>query len=122
MALAQDTDPLLLDEPTTFLDINHQVELLDLLSDLNRERGTTIVIVLHDLNLACRYTDHIIAMCRGSIVAEGPPREVIDASVVTVVFGLEYVVTPDPLTGAPMVLPRGRNHMGTAGTKGTFAC
>ena len=88
MALAQDTDLLLLDEPTTFLDINHQVELLDLLTDLNRERRTTIVIVLHDLNLACRYADHIIAMKEGRILAEGPPREVIDADVATEVFGL----------------------------------
>jgi len=111
MALAQDTDLLLLDEPTTFLDINHQVELLDLLTDLNRERGTTIVIVLHDLNLACRYADHIIAMRRGVILAEGSPREVIDASVVTAVFGLDCEVILDPLTGAPMVLPRGRHHI-----------
>ena len=111
MALAQDTDLLLLDEPTTFLDINHQVELLDLLTDLNRQRRTTIVIVLHDLNLACRYADHIIAMKQGQILAEGDPREVIDAAVVTEVFGLECEVTPDPLTGAPMVLPRGRHHM-----------
>ena len=114
MALAQDTDLLLLDEPTTFLDINHQVELLDLLTDLNRQRGTTIVIVLHDLNLACRYADHIIAMKQGTIVVEGPPRAVIDAAVVTDVFGLACEVAPDPLTGAPMVLPRGRHHMEAA--------
>ena len=75
MALAQETDLLLLDEPTTFLDINHQVELLRLLRDLNRRTGRTIVVVLHDLNLACRYGDHIIAMADGAIVAEGrPPR------------------------------------------------
>jgi len=111
MALAQDTDLLLLDEPTTFLDINHQVELLDLLTDLNRERGTTIVIVLHDLNLACRYADHVIAMKDGSIVVEGLPAEVITSAVVTEVFGLDCEVIPDPLTGAPMVLPRGRHHM-----------
>ena len=73
MALAQDTDLLLLDEPTTFLDINHQIELLDLLTDLNRTAGKTIVVVLHDLNLACRYADHIIAMKDGAILAEGAP-------------------------------------------------
>ena len=73
MALAQETDLLLLDEPTTYLDLTHQVEVLDLLTDLNRRRGTTIVIVMHDLNLACRYADHLIAMCDGAIVAAGPP-------------------------------------------------
>ena len=110
MALAQETDLLLLDEPTTFLDINHQVELLDLLTDLNRDAGRTIVAVLHDLNLACRYADHIIAMKQGRIVAEGIPAEVIDAAVVTDVFGLECQVLPDPVSGTPMVLPRGRHH------------
>jgi len=110
MALAQDTDLLLLDEPTTFLDINHQVELLDLLTDLNRESGKTIVIVLHDLNLACRYADHIIAMKQGAIVAEGSPIDVIDSTVVTEVFGLACEVIPDPVSGTPMIVPRGRHH------------
>ncbi|MEV7397876.1 ABC transporter ATP-binding protein [Aeromicrobium sp. NPDC092404] len=110
MALAQHTDLLLLDEPTTFLDINHQVELLDLLTDLNRESGKTIVIVLHDLNLACRYADHIIAMKKGVIVAEGPPTDVIDSAVVTDVFGLACEVVPDPVSGTPMIVPRGRHH------------
>lgn len=110
MALAQDTDLLLLDEPTTFLDINHQVELLDLLTDLNRDAGRTIVIVLHDLNLACRYADHIIAMKHGAIVAEGTPIDVIDAAVVSDVFGLECEVVPDPVSGTPMIVPRGRHH------------
>lgn len=110
MALAQDTDLLLLDEPTTFLDINHQVELLDLLTDLNRESGKTIIIVLHDLNLACRYADHIIAMKRGAILAEGSPIDVIDSAVVTEVFGLACEVVPDPVSGTPMIVPRGRHH------------
>ncbi|MET0953038.1 MAG: ABC transporter ATP-binding protein [Aeromicrobium sp.] len=110
MALAQDTDLLLLDEPTTYLDINHQVELLDLLTDLNRASAKTVVIVLHDLNLACRYADHLIAMKRGAIVAEGPPREVVTAEVVTDVFGLACEVVPDPVSGTPMVVPRGRHH------------
>ena len=111
MALAQETDLLLLDEPTTFLDINHQVELLDLLTDLNRESGKTIVLVLHDLNLACRYADHIIAMKAGTILAEGAPRDVVNATVVTEVFGLACAVIPDPLTGTPMIVPRGRHHV-----------
>ena len=110
MALAQETDLLLLDEPTTFLDINHQVELLDLLTDLNHASGKTIVIVLHDLNLACRYADHIIAMKKGSILAEGSPNNVINAAVVTEVFGLSCEVCPDPISGTPMIVPRGRHH------------
>lgn len=110
MALAQDTDLLLLDEPTTFLDINHQVELLDLLTDLNRFGGKTIVIVLHDLNLACRYADRIIAMKEGAIIAEGAPSDVVTAEVITEVYGLECEVVPDPVSGTPMVVPRGRHH------------
>jgi iron complex transport system ATP-binding protein len=110
MALAQETPLLLLDEPTTFLDINHQVELLDLLTDLNRDAGRTIVAVLHDLNLACRYADHIVAMKSGRIVAEGVPAEVMTAEVVIEVFGLACEVVPDPVSGTPMVLPRGRHH------------
>jgi iron complex transport system ATP-binding protein len=110
MALAQDTDLLLLDEPTTFLDINHQVELLDLLTDLNRASGKTIVLVLHDLNLACRYADHIIAMKQGKILAEGAPKDVIDAAVVTEVFGLACEIVADPVSNTPMIVPRGRHH------------
>jgi iron complex transport system ATP-binding protein len=110
MALAQDTDLLLLDEPTTHLDINHQVELLDLLTDLNRASGKTIVVVLHDLNLACRYADHIIAMKGGVILAEGPPGVVITAAMVTELYGLACEVVLDPLSNTPMVVPRGRYH------------
>ena len=113
MALAQETDLLLLDEPTTFLDINHQVELLDLLTDLNRGSGSTIVIVMHDLNLACRYADHVIAMKEGGIVVEGAPADVIDATVVADVFGLQCEVVPDPICGTPMIVPRGRHHART---------
>ncbi|MBB2946988.1 iron complex transport system ATP-binding protein [Actinoplanes lutulentus] len=105
MALAQDTDLLLLDEPTTFLDINHQVELLRLLRTLNEESGKTIVAVLHDLNLASRFCDHIIAMSGGAIVAEGPPSEVITAELVEKVFGLTCVIIPDPIAGTPIVVP-----------------
>ena len=113
MALAQETDLLLLDEPTTYLDINHQVELLDLLTDLNLARGTTVVIVMHDLNLACRYADHIIGMKHGTVVAEGAPAEVVDAEVVSDVFGLHCEVVQDPVCGTPMVVPRGRHHART---------
>ena len=113
MALAQDTDLLLLDEPTTHLDITHQVELLDLLTDLNRGSGKTIVAVLHDLNLACRYADHIVAMKGGRIVAAGPPGDVISAAVVEEVYGLACEIVPDPISGTPMVVPRGRHHART---------
>lgn len=110
MVLAQETDLLLLDEPTTFLDISNQIELLDLMIDLNRESGTTVVIVLHDLNLAFRYADHIVAMKAGAIVAEGPPAEVATAAVIKDVFGLDCEVVPDPVAGTPMIVPRGRHH------------
>ncbi len=109
MALAQETDLLLLDEPTTFLDVTHQVEVLDLLTDLNR-RGATVVAVLHDLNLACRYADHLVLMRAGAVVAAGPPAEVITAASVTEVFGLGCVVLPDPVSGTPLVVPVGRHH------------
>jgi iron complex transport system ATP-binding protein len=101
---------LLLDEPTTFLDVSHQVELLDLLTDLNRRAGTTIVLVLHELNLACRYADHLIAMKDGAIIAEGPPADVVTEGMVTTVFGMPCQVVPDPVSSTPMVVPIGRHH------------
>ncbi|MCC4907468.1 ABC transporter ATP-binding protein [Microbacterium sp. cx-59] len=110
MALAQETDVLLLDEPTTFLDISHQIDVLDLLTDLNRERGTTIVMVLHDLNLAARYADHLVAMADGAIVASGTSSDVLTAATVREVFGLNSRIISDPLTGRPMVVPMGRHH------------
>ncbi len=110
MALAQQTDVLLLDEPTTFLDLSHQVDVLDLLTDLNRSRGTTIVLVLHDLNLASRYTDHLVALRDGRLVAQGPPRDVVTPELVTEVFGLRAQVVPDPVSGTPLVVPIGRHH------------
>ncbi|MCU1523002.1 MAG: transporter [Arthrobacter sp.] len=110
MALAQETDVLLLDEPTTYLDLAHQVEVLDLITDLNRERGTTVVIVLHDLNLAARYADHVIAMKSGRIAAEGNAREVVTENMVKDVFGLDCRVAPDPVSGAPLIIPLGRHH------------
>jgi iron complex transport system ATP-binding protein len=111
MSLAQQTDILLLDEPTTFLDISHQVEVLDLLTDLNRRRGTTVVMVLHDLNLAARYADHLVAMAAGRVLAAGEPQQVLTAGLVREVFGLESSVVPDPVSGRPMVLPIGRHHV-----------
>ena len=113
MALAQQTDLLLLDEPTTFLDLAHQVELLDVLADLNSTRGTTIVMVLHELNLAARYADHLVAMKDGQVVAEGPPNEVVTEALVRDVFGLEARVIPDPVSGTPLVLPLGRRARDT---------
>jgi iron complex transport system ATP-binding protein len=110
MALAQRTDILLLDEPTTFLDVAHQIEVLDLLADLNHERGTTIVMVLHDLNLAVRYADNLVAMRDGRIVASGVPDDVVSAELVTEVFGIESVVIADPVTGDRMVVPVGRSR------------
>lgn len=110
LALAQQTDILLLDEPTTYLDISHQVDVLDLLADLNRERGTTIVMVLHDLNLAARYADHLVAMAGGRVHAVGAPGEVLTERVVEDVFGLPNRVIVDPVSGKPLVLPIGRHH------------
>jgi iron complex transport system ATP-binding protein len=111
MALAQETGVLLLDEPTTFLDVAHQIEVLDLLTDLNRSKGTTIVMVLHDMNMAARYADHIFAMCAGELIASGAPAEVMTSDLISRVFGLDSLVIPDPVSGAPMVLPRGRHHV-----------
>lgn len=110
MALAQETEIMLLDEPTTFLDIAHQIELLELFTDLNH-LGRTLVAVLHDLNHAARYGTHLIAMKDGAIVAEGAPSEIVTAELVHEVFGLECVVQPDPITGTPAVTPLGRQRI-----------
>ncbi|WP_328719237.1 ABC transporter ATP-binding protein [Streptomyces sp. NBC_00247] len=114
MAIAQHTDVLLLDEPTTYLDISHQLDVLDLLTDINRERGVTMVAVLHDLNLACRYADHLVAMKDGRIVAEGRPTEIVTGELVTEVFGMRCSVVPDPASGTPMIVPIGRHHVPAA--------
>lgn len=110
MALAQRTELLLLDEPTTYLDLANQVELLDLLTDLNRRSDTTIAVVLHDLNLACRYADHLIAMRAGAIVAQGRPHDVVTAETIKDVFGLSCDVLLDPVSGTPLIVPIGRHH------------
>ncbi len=106
MALAQNTELLLLDEPTTHLDLAHQVELLELVRRLNRERGRTIVMVLHDLNLAARYSDHLVVMAEGTIVAQGSPRSVLTAEVLQSSFGLKARIMTDPESGRPLVVPR----------------
>ncbi|EGJ73333.1 putative ferric enterobactin transport ATP-binding protein [Streptomyces sp. Tu6071] len=113
VALAQRTGILLLDEPTTYLDLPHQVDVLDLVTDLNRERGTTVVAVLHDLNLACRYGDHLIALREGRVVAEGAPAEVVTEDLVREVFAMDCRVVPDPVSGTPLVLPIGRHFSRT---------
>lgn len=105
MVLAQETPILLLDEPTTFLDVVHQVELLELLARLNKS-GRTIVAVLHELNLAFRYADHLIAMRDGMVMASGAPDEIVSEGLIDTVFGLSALVMPDPLTGRPMMIPR----------------
>ncbi|WP_315917272.1 ABC transporter ATP-binding protein [Vibrio fluvialis] len=110
MVLAQETPLLLLDEPTTYLDIAHQIELLELFRDLNLTSGHTLIAVLHDLNQACRYADHMIAMAHGKIIAEGNPSELISAELVRDVFGLESVIIEDPVSHTPLVIPRGRTR------------
>lgn len=105
MALAQETPLLLLDEPTTYLDIAHQIEILDLCARLHREQGRTLVAVLHDLNHAARYATHMIAMRDGRVVASGPPEEVVTAELVEEVFRLPCRVIDDPETGTPLVVP-----------------
>ena len=105
LALAQGAPLMLLDEPTTYLDLAHQVEVLDLLAGLNAREGRTIVLVLHDLNMACRYADHLVALRAGAIVAQGAPCDVVTAGLVHDVFGLDAHVMADPLTGTPLVLP-----------------
>jgi len=107
MVLAQQTELLLLDEPTTFLDIAHQVDVMELCRELN-ESGRTVVVVLHDLNQAARYATHLVVMDRGTIVATGTPAEVITEQLVREVFGLPCLVIQDPESGTPMIVPRVR--------------
>ena len=110
MALAQQTDVLLLDEPTTYLDLKHQLEVLDLLTDLNRQRGTTIIMVLHDLNLAARYSDELVAMRSGTVKRAGSSHDVITDATLREVFDLEASIVADPVSGMPSIMPIGRHH------------
>ena len=105
MTLAQDTDLVLLDEPTTFLDLAHQVEVLDLVARLNLERGRTVAMVLHDLNLAARYSDLVVVMKDGVITAQGTPTDIFTVELLADVFGLDADVVTDPRSGMPMVVP-----------------
>ncbi|WP_067480310.1 ABC transporter ATP-binding protein [Actinomadura hibisca] len=111
LALAQDTPTLLLDEPTTYLDIAHQIEVMDLLADLNEQTGKTIVLVSHDLNQAARYASTIVALRDGRIVRQGPPDQVLTAETVAEVFGLSALVVPHPRDGAPQIFPLGRRDL-----------
>lgn len=107
MALAQGTDLLLLDEPTTYLDLSHQVDVLDLVGELHRDGGRTVVMVLHDLNLAARYADRLVAMKDGAIFASGAPEQVLTPELLAEAFGLTARVIEDPVVGSPMVVPVG---------------
>lgn len=118
MALAQGTDLLLLDEPTTYLDLSHQVDVLDLVGRLHDESGRTVVMVLHDLNLAARYADRLVAMKDGAIVAEGAPGEVLTEELLADVFDLEARVIPDPVVGTPLVVPAGGRAAAGRGPSG----
>ncbi|PEL12101.1 ABC transporter ATP-binding protein [Bacillus sp. AFS017336] len=109
MVLAQQTPMLLLDEPTTYLDIAHQIELLELFKDLNQQ-GNTLVAVLHDLNHAARYADNIIAMKDGQVIAQGDPREIITEKLVEEVFGLKCIIIEDPVAMTPLVVPLGKDR------------
>ncbi|MGF1518489.1 MAG: ABC transporter ATP-binding protein [Nodosilinea sp.] len=105
MALAQDTETLLLDEPTTYLDLAHQIEVLDLLHNLNTQQGKTIIMVLHDLNQACRYADHLIALRSGAVYSQGNPQAVMTEAMVQEVFELKSRIIPDPVVGTPLCIP-----------------
>ncbi|WP_027349775.1 ABC transporter ATP-binding protein [Halotalea alkalilenta] len=108
MTLAQDTGIVLLDEPTTFLDLAYQIEVLDLLRELNRGEGKTIIMVLHDLNLACRYADHMVAVHQRTVFAQGRPDDILTEALVKTVFDLDCRVIPDPFFGTPLCIPFGR--------------
>ncbi|NMD72607.1 ABC transporter ATP-binding protein [Bacillus sp. DNRA2] len=110
MTLAQDTDIILLDEPTTYLDMTHQIEILDLLFELNEQKNRTVVMVLHDLNLACRYAHHIVAIKDQTVFAKGKPEHIINCDLVKGVFGMDCEVTSDPLFGTPLCIPYGRGR------------
>jgi len=117
MVLAQETEFLLLDEPTTFLDVAHQVEVLDLLAELNEERDRTVVMVLHDINQACRYAHELLVMKEGGLVARGEPGEIVTVELVEEVFGLPCRILPDPVTGTPLCVPLSDQVRGGSSTR-----
>ncbi|KPW15837.1 ABC transporter-like protein [Pseudomonas amygdali pv. aesculi] len=108
MVLAQQTPLVLMDEPTTWLDITHQIDLLELLRELNRDQGHTLVVVLHDLNHACRYATHLIAMREGKVIASGRPSDIVTPALIEEVYGLACMIIEDPVAGTPMIVPLGR--------------
>lgn len=110
MTLAQNTSTILLDEPTTYLDMTHQIDILDLLFDLNEQENRTIVMVLHDINLACRYAHHIVAVKEGQIYAQGEPENIVNEQLIRDVFDMECQITPDPLFGTPLCIPFGKGR------------
>jgi len=110
MTLAQGTDTVLLDEPTTYLDMTHQIEVLDLLYELNEKEGRTVVMVLHDINLACRYAHHMIAVKNGAIWAQGKPEDIVTESMIRTVFDLDSQVLKDPFYGTPLIIPYGKGR------------
>ena len=110
MTLAQDTDIILLDEPTTYLDMAHQIDILDLLFDLNESENRTIVMVLHDLNLACRYADNLVSLKDGEIFAKGRPEDIVTPEMVQQVFGMKCQIASDPIFGSPMCIPFGKGR------------
>ena len=110
MTLAQNTPTILLDEPTTFLDMTHQIEILDLLYDLNEREDRTIAMVLHDINLACRYAHHIVAVKEGQVHAKGRPEEIVNEQFIRDVFGMESRIAADPIFGTPMCIPFGKGR------------
>ncbi|RNB78076.1 ABC transporter ATP-binding protein [Brevibacillus nitrificans] len=114
MTLAQGTETILLDEPTTYLDMSHQIEILDLLFELNETEQRTIVMVLHDLNLACRYAHHIVAVHNTTVVAEGSPDDVLTTDLVRTVFDMDCQITLDPLYGTPMCIPYSKSRLAAA--------
>jgi len=113
LALAQDTPLLLLDEPTTFLDLRHQLDVLDLVADLNATADRTVVMVLHDLGQAARYADHLVVMHDGKPAATGRPADVLTAELVEAVFGVPCRIVPDPETGTPLIVPKARTERAT---------
>lgn len=110
MTLAQETPIILLDEPTTYLDMTHQIELLDFLFDLNRQFKRTIVMVLHDINLACRYADHLVAVHNKKVAIQGKPEDIVTQEMIKEIFNLDAIINEDPFFGTPLCVPKGKGR------------